>query len=231
MNGYRWAWRTCIRSQRRYAARFGFDYVCVDPPWTIPPADAAWLKLALLARVLERGHYAWTLFVDADAEVRAPCPDFRRSLADDCDVGLAAGHSGRPNSGVIVVRRGERSLAFVRAVLADHDGAVAPADAAPYENGHVIKHAPAHATVGRLERRWNNTLDPNLDDWIRHYTGPMRTHAPAGRRAVAAWRRLATWRGRIAGDSAPARDLRSLGERLERMTAALAQRYPVFDAT
>ena len=228
MNGYRWAWRSCLRSHRRYAARLGFDRACVDLPWTVTPAEAAWLKLRLLARALEDRRYAWLLFLDADAEVRPGCPDFRAVAVPGRDVYMAHGHSGRLNSGVIAVRRSDASRAFLRRILADCDGPVAPEDAAPYENGHVIKHGKADPVVGLLDRRWNNTVEPALGDHVRHFTGPMRAHGRVDRATAARWRRAAAVRERLAAVWTPPPPDGPLRERLDRLADAVAARYAVF---
>lgn len=227
MNGYRWAWRRCIRTHRRYAARFRFDYAHVDLPWTVSAAEAAWLKLVLLIRVLDAAASDWTLFVDADAELRPHCPDFRSVAAAGSDVYMAHGHSGRLNSGVIIVRRSDASRRFLRAIVADCDGEVAVPDAAPYENGHVIKHGKADPVVGLLDRRWNNTTDPDLDDYIRHFTGPMAARGGVDRATKERWRRVASMRSRLAV-WVPAPPAGPLGERLERLADAVVRRYPVF---
>lgn len=230
MNGYRWAWRACIRSHRHYAARFRFDYACVDLPWTVPAAEAAWLKLALIVRALEGGSYDWILFVDADARLQSRCPDFRDVAVQGHDVFMAHGHSGRLNSGVIVVRRSDASLRFFRDVVADCDGTVSTPDVAPYENGHVIKHGKADPVVGRLERRWNNTADPDLDDYVRHFTGPMSVGSRVDRTTRVRWKSVAAIRNRLAGAWAPALPSAPLGERLAWLVEAVASRYAVFEA-
>lgn len=229
MNGYRWAWRACVRSHRRYAARRRFDYAHVDLPWTVPAAEAAWLKLVLLIRVLDAAVYDWTLFVDADAELRPRCPDFRSVAVDGPDVYMAHGHSGRLNSGVIIVRRSDHSRRFLRAIVADCDGEVAAPDVAPYENGHVIKHGKADPVVGVLDRRWNNTSDVGLDDYIRHFTGPMAAQGGVDRATKERWRRVAAMRSRLAVWT-PGPPAGPLGQRLERLADAVVRRYPVFSA-
>lgn len=230
MNGYGWAWRSCIRSHRKYAERWGFDYACVDLPWTVCAAEAAWLKVSLIIRALEGGAYRWVLFLDADALVRSHCPDFRRVATPGRDVYLAHGHSGRVNSGVIMVRHSDESLRFFREIVSDCEGPVAGEDAAPYENGHVIKHGKAHPLVGLVERRWNNTAEPDLDDYIRHFTGPMAAQRWIARTASRRWRRAATLRNHILALWTPALPEGSLRTRLELMTAAAAARYRVLGA-
>ena len=147
--------------------------MCVDLPWTVSPAEAAWLKVPLIVRGLEGGYYPWVLFLDTDAQIRSHCPDFRCVATPGRDVYMAHGHTGRVNSGVIMVRLSAKSLRFFREIVSDCESTVPGEDAAPYENGHMIKHGKANPLVGLIERRWNNTVDPNLDGSVRHFTGPM----------------------------------------------------------
>jgi len=113
---------------------------------------------------------------------------------------MAYGHSGRLNSGVVMARQSDRSLAFFRAIIADCEGAVPSEDIAPYENGHVIKHGKADPVVGIIERRWNNTADPELDDPIRYFMGPMAIRIGGDRKArTRRYRRLGTLRNSVLG--------------------------------
>ncbi len=228
MNGYRWAWRSCIRSHRKYAERWSFDYGCVDLPWTVSPAEAAWLKVSLIIRALESGYYPWVLLLDADALVRPHCPDFRCVATPGRDVYMAHGHSGRVNSGVIMIRLSEKSLRFFREIVSDCEGMVPSEDAAPYENGHVIKHGKANPLVGLIERRWNNTADPNLDDYIRHFTGPMASQGRVDRKTRTRWQRAGAFRNKILALWTPALPEGSLRARLDLITEAAASRYEVF---
>lgn len=228
MNGYRWAWRSCLRSHRKYAERWRFAYASVDLPWTVSPAEAAWLKISLLIRALEGGYYSWVLWLDADAQVRSHCPDFRCVATPGRDVYMAHGHSGRVNSGVMMVRRSEKSLKFFRDILSNCESAVPDEDAAPYENGHVIKHGKANPLVGVIERRWNNTADPNLDDYIRHFTGPMAAQGRVDREARARWQRAGALRNKVLAVWRPALPEGSLRARLEFLTEAATSRYEVF---
>ncbi len=228
INGYGWAWSSCVCSHRKFAKRWTFDYACVDLPWTVSPAEAAWLKVPLLIRALEVAHYRWILFLDADTRIRCDCPDFRGVATTGHDVYMAHGHSGRLNSGVMMVRSSEKSLDFFRTVLSDCENAVPSEDAAPYENGHIIKHGKANPVVGILERRWNNTADRELDDYIRHFTGPMAVEGRITHKSRARWQRAAALRNKCAAlwtHSLPGGSLRA---RLECLADAVIARYSFF---
>jgi len=44
-------------------------------------------------------------------------------------------------------------------------------------NGHIIEHTNHCQFVSTLNRSWNNTYDPDLNDYIRHFSfGPLRTN-------------------------------------------------------
>lgn len=228
INGYGWAWSSCVRSHRKYANRLSFDYACVDLPWTVSAAEAAWLKVSLIIRVLELSRYCWVLFLDADTQVQHDCPDFRNVVSAGRDVFMAHGHSGRLNSGVILVRSSEKSLEFFRTVLSDCENAVSNEDAAPYENGHIIKHGKANPVVGLLDSRWNNTYQRERDDYIRHFTGPMAAEARISHKLRARWQRAAALRNKVAAlwtQSLPGGSLRA---RLDYLTDAVVARYSIF---
>ncbi|QCR41361.1 hypothetical protein C1N74_13660 [Microbacterium sp. SGAir0570] len=176
-NGYDIAYRRCIASQRSYAARLGVTYAAVTEPKRMPDtAISAWLKIPLLLQALEAG-YEHVAFIDADAEVRETAPDFRLELTGDADVAMALGRSGRMNSGVILARNGDGALEYFRRVMESIVEEI-PDEARAnlkYENGNVIYVTDQIGGVEVLDQRWNNTADPDLDDHVRHYTGPLRS--------------------------------------------------------
>lgn len=229
LNGYGWAWWACVRTHKQYAKRQGFSYACVDLPWTISATEAAWLKIPLIVRTLESSPYGWVFFLDADTLVRRQCPDFRSVATPGRDIYMAHGHSGRVNSGVIAVRKSEQSLQFFRNVVADCENTVPREDVAPYENGHMIKHGKASPVVGLLERRWNNTAEMELDDYIRHFTGPMAAQSNVSSKARTRCQLAAKLRNKILSLWTPAIPGGSLPERLDFLTDATLARYRAFD--
>ncbi len=176
-NGYGTAFLSCIASQRAYAKRIGADYVSVTKPSRIPAAAlSAWLKVPLMLHALESG-YDWVAYIDADCEVKPDAPDFREELASSPkQVFMALGRSGRVNSGVMIARRGDESEAYFSRVLASATENIPAEDRADlkYENGNVIYVTRLTDAVDTLPAEWNNSVDPGLRDYIRHYTGPMR---------------------------------------------------------
>ncbi|RFA22535.1 putative nucleotide-diphospho-sugar transferase [Subtercola boreus] len=176
-NGYDTAFLSCIASQRAYAKRLGAEYVSVNKPKRIEDtALSAWLKIPLMINALESG-YDWVVYIDADCEVKSTAPDFRHELADlEDDVFMALGRSGRLNSGVMMARRSDRSVAFFRRVLDSMTESIPGEDrlTLKYENGNVIFVARTSGGVAVIPSVWNNTIDPELSDNVRHYTGNLR---------------------------------------------------------
>ncbi|OAZ44270.1 hypothetical protein A9Z40_12835 [Microbacterium arborescens] len=178
-NGYGRAFASCIRSQRRYAARVGAEYVVIEKPnFVSHPALSAWLKIPVMLHALEAG-FDEVAYIDADCEVKEDAPDFADPLrASGEDVMMALGRSGRVNSGVMFARSSAASIGFfgrVRESLTEE----IPDDARAnlkYENGNVIYVAETAGGIGVLPVEWNNTVDPSLRDYVRHYSGPMSGH-------------------------------------------------------
>ncbi|WP_124391975.1 putative nucleotide-diphospho-sugar transferase [Rhodococcus wratislaviensis] len=138
---------------------------------------SAWLKVPLTLRALEMG-YENVAYIDADCEVRADAPDFRTVLSDSphASVFMANGRSGRLNSGVMFVRNSAVSRRFYGRVMQSMTEKIPEKDRAglKYENGNIIYCAAGNTDVNIMDARWNNTSQPELQDFIRHYTGPLR---------------------------------------------------------
>lgn len=89
---------------------------------------------------------------------------------------MARGRSGRLNSGVIFASNASGSRSFLRRVLASatEDVPLQHRKNLKYENGNIIYVAETYGGVGDMGIEWNNSIDPTLEDHIRHYTGDMR---------------------------------------------------------
>ncbi|AZS35899.1 hypothetical protein CVS47_00497 [Microbacterium lemovicicum] len=175
-NGYDTAFLQCIASQRAYARRIGVEYVAVTRPSRVEDtALSAWLKLPLAQAGLESG-YDWVMYIDADCEVSGLAPDFREGRDPNGSVFMADGRSGRVNSGVIMCRNTEAARTFLNLVIDSATSVVPPEDRLhlKYENGNVIFVDRVHGGVSPLSQEWNNASDPDLADFVRHYTGDMR---------------------------------------------------------
>jgi hypothetical protein len=180
-NGYDLLWASCIRSQRAYAERQGYQYRFVNRPrWTSLTRECAWLKIALVIAALKRG-YDWVFFIDADAEVKPNTPPIQSLEEAGKSVYLVPGWSGRPNSGVLIVKNTAEALALFERMLANATEPVPEEDSVGWgENGHVIHFAKNQPFVKLCDRAWNNNSQPDMEDYVRHYSnGPMRdTYVP-----------------------------------------------------
>lgn len=177
-NGYDKIWARCIDSQRRYAEKIGAKYVVVKEPRVIRvPALSAWLKVPLMKEGLNAGH-EWVAYIDADCEIKADAPDFREAIdvVADSSVYMANGRSGRLNSGVMFARSTSTSHKFYQRVLDSVTEEIPETARAglKYENGNIIYCAEGFEGLSVLDQRWNNSVDPDLADYVRHYTGPLR---------------------------------------------------------
>jgi hypothetical protein len=223
-NGYDRAYARCKASQVAYARRHGYEYVLVDHPrGRIEPALSAWLKVPTLRAALLAGH-DWVMYVDIDCEIQPGCPPIA-SAFDRQDAGkavlMANGRSGRLNSGVIVARRSPAAIDFLDRVMASATEDVPDEMRASlkYENGNIIWVAEGDASIGLLHEGWNNSQDPAMRDFIRHYTGPMRAHYP--RSVVAGGLSALRKRLRPAPRPQPVRRSLSFRADLDRLTAAV----------
>lgn len=167
----------CIASQRAYARKIGARFVLINKPARVSDtALSAWLKVPVMLHALQSG-YDWVAYIDADCEIRRDAPDFRAKLQDNQgDVFMATGSSGRINSGVMIARGSRNGVLFFERVLDSMTAKIPAEDRASlkYENGNVIYVNRVHGGVTILDSRWNNTHDPDLDDYVRHYTGKLR---------------------------------------------------------
>lgn len=175
-------WRFCIDSQIKYSRRYNFFSKVVDPIGI--EGHAKWAKLILALEILKDGHDV--LLIDADAEISHTCPSFIEILNEhiNYDIFIANGISGRPNSGVMILRGGTNSCAikFLEQILKARNTAVPKEDfvTGEGENGHVIhflKQEPYKSKYYELSQQWNCSLVSKARNaFIRHYTNDLRRH-------------------------------------------------------
>lgn len=170
-------WKFCLDSQARYAKRFGYDHVCNDRP--VAGLDAFWSKLHLALGYLNAG--SDVLLIDADAEITSRARPFTEVLRrfPTKDIFYVLGISGRPNSGVLMLRGGQsHAVAFLNVCLANVTMRLPKADRAPGENGHVIyflKKEPFASASHELLLRWNcSRVASAANAYIRHFTNELR---------------------------------------------------------
>jgi hypothetical protein len=178
LNSYDRMYQQCIESQREYAARFGYDYRLINKPQKTSITASAWLKIPLLIRALEQ-NYEWVAYIDADCEIKAKTPAIVNLAVKGKSLYMANGFSGRINSGVIIVKNTAAVKVLLQTIYQHCTENVPEADWG--ENGHIIHFASQWEGLQILDSRWNNNANPELDDYIRHYSagGPMRALYPA----------------------------------------------------
>lgn len=173
--GYDRAFARAVKTQRVYSARHGYAFTCIFKSGDLSLGrENIWLKaLAIYGALLEN---EYVLYADTDVAISEDCPPLTDAVSDENPIGLVAGHSGRVNAGVIIAKRTPASLAFFAEWIKSLGMPLAARhDVGWGENGHLIRLALKHR-ISLLDTRWNNTFRPELDDYMRHYTGPMRSH-------------------------------------------------------
>lgn len=175
LEGYSGLFRSCLKTQRDYCDRFGFDYVLIDKtPRTLLPIEAAWLKLFLLRSAL-KCDYRWIAFIDADCEMRMHAPSFVHDLEkfnNSKSIFLAHGFSGRINSGVIFTKNSKEAYEYLEKVIQNGDNPVSKEDKALYENGHMIHYGKNNPNIQIIESvKWNNNICLDKQSYIQHYSG------------------------------------------------------------
>jgi len=225
-NGFAHKFRPCLRSQQRYCERQGYAYVAATRPLRVPdPALSAWLKVPLLLAAI-RGGYDVVMYVDADCRIQDRAPAIEPFVNAEKDIHMALGRTGRMNSGVIVAKGGSGADRFLATTLdsATHDVPEADRARLKYENGNLIHVARRLGGVGILDPRWNNTENPDAEDYVRHYTGPMAARYHQRRFTTALLRAIATTID--PPRSQPARRPESFRRALDTLTRTTVARYP-----
>ncbi|CAN5415410.1 hypothetical protein BH10PSE2_BH10PSE2_09880 [soil metagenome] len=178
-NGYQWKYARNIASHRKYCEKYGFDYVILEHPgFTNLRRSSAWLKIIVIVALCQLAR-PWIFYLDTDVEVKDDAPDFRSLEKPGKDFYVSNGFSGRANSGVMIVKNTDAvrdlfSSMFVNATIR------VPGDdyvSGWGENGHVIHYSKTHPGTEVISNMWNNNIDPDMHDYLRHYSaGPMRKH-------------------------------------------------------
>ncbi|MGH1540591.1 MAG: hypothetical protein ACRBHB_09225 [Arenicella sp.] len=179
LNGYHWVYRDCIESHRVYAKRMGYEYHCISRPHVSKLGnECCWLKISILLRLL-RNDTSSVVVLDADAMISERAPSFDKVLAATEHLSMARGVSGEYNSGVMVIKNTDQTRHFFKQLLLRQGIKLGPDDPVGWgENGHIIDMLKTMPLASELPLTWNNTFNPSLQDYIRHYSnGPMRTSA------------------------------------------------------
>ncbi|WP_156126374.1 putative nucleotide-diphospho-sugar transferase [Hymenobacter sp. DG25B] len=172
LGGYALLFRKCINSHKEYCQKYGYEYKIIDKSKEdLTPSAAAWLKIVMIINALESG-YESVFFIDADCLVRSHTPPVEDVFTEGQSIYMANGHSGRLNSGIIIVKNTPEALDFFKNVLNNCEKPVPDEDFAIYENGHMIHYGKTNPAVGVIPYElWNNTVAIDERSYIQHYSG------------------------------------------------------------
>lgn len=176
MNGYQLIYKDYLKTHKNYAEAHGYQYIKVEKPsLSHIGSNCCWLKLTLLLEALEAG-YDKVFFIDSDAEIHKKTPSLNHFNDSKYCIYMAKGYSGRYNSGVIIIKNDPRSIKWLKKIISSYQKPIPDEDSVGWgENGHIIFHSKNVDFIKTLDTSWNNTFDPNLNDYIRHYNhGPFR---------------------------------------------------------
>jgi hypothetical protein len=176
LNGYQCLYKDCIASHQGYAKKHGYCYQVVSRPFiTNLGAECCWLKVTLTLAAFDAG-YKKVFFVDADAYINEEAPAIETTIQTDKYIYLAKSYTGRFNSGVMFMLNHEIAITWLKTVLSNRMTPLSDQESVGWgENGHIIKYSKNRTFIEVIDRRWNNTYDPDLDDYIRHFCfGPLR---------------------------------------------------------
>ncbi|MCK7616250.1 hypothetical protein [Roseibium sediminicola] len=183
------AFASAVNTHKKYSERFGYSYCCVSEDGnSLLGRENIWIKTLLFYGALLKNDYV--LYVDTDVEFKEICPPVTEAVSRDCPIGVVEGHSGRVNAGVIFAAQTPYSLKFFAQWVASLGKPLEPRhDVGWGENGHLIRLVEVFG-IEPLETRWNNTFDPDLDDYLRHYTGPLRSEYEFNSEEKVAWNNI-----------------------------------------
>jgi hypothetical protein len=177
LNGYQWMYKNELGTHKKYAEKQGYKHQAVTRPFVSAlGVECCWLKLTLMKTALLSG-YETVIFLDADTVVKANCPALSTIILDEKYIYMAKGYSNRFNSGVLIAKNNERTIAWLSRVIDSRFCTVKKENDVGWgENGHVIELSKGISFIQELDQKWNNTYNYQLDDYIRHSNfGPMRT--------------------------------------------------------
>ncbi|MFQ3193276.1 MAG: lipopolysaccharide biosynthesis glycosyltransferase [Colwellia sp.] len=177
LNGYQWMYKNELETHKSYAKKFGYSHQAVIRPYlSTLGVECCWLKLTLIRTALLSG-YDIVIFLDADTIVNASCPALNAVIQDEKYIYMAKGYSNRFNSGVLIAKSNKKTITWLTRVIDSRFSSIQDKNKVGWgENGHVIEFSQGVSFIKELDKKWNNTFDYQLDDYIRHFNcGPMRT--------------------------------------------------------
>lgn len=177
LNGYQWMYSKELASHKQYAKRNSYDYQAVTRPYfSALGVECCWLKLTLMRAALSAG-YQNVMFIDADATVKECCPPLDTLFSKETFIYMAKGYSQRFNSGVLIAQKNPQVIDWLTQVINSRMQPVLDENRVGWgENGHIIELSKGINFIGEIDKKWNNTDDPHLSDFIQHKNcGPLRT--------------------------------------------------------
>ncbi len=177
LNGYQWMYRRELQSHLQYAKKYRYVHQAVTRPYVSAlGVECCWLKLTLMRTALLSG-YDTVLFLDADTMVNPNCPAVTDVFETGKFIYMAKGYSERFNSGVLIARNNTQTIEWLTNVIDARCNKVEKENDVGWgENGHVIELSKGVPFIVELDKKWNNTADYHLIDYIRHRNcGPLRT--------------------------------------------------------
>ncbi len=157
-----------FQSRERWARAVGAHHLYVSESSagvTLDPQCAAWLRIPLMLQLRGRDIF----YLDSDCVIQPGCPSPANIAGGLSGFFIARGHSGRPNSGVMLMTRHEDGILRF---CAEHYLEPYPENcAAPWDNAYVIW-ASLTLPWRPLHPTYNATR--TTDALIVHHTGPNR---------------------------------------------------------
>lgn len=174
-DGYAALWDFCIESHRAYCKAHGIEYRLVRK--CLPGLNAKWSKLQIARDLLAEGYTI--MLVDADTRISQSAPHYNSTMTNKRKgIYAALGVSGRPNSGVLMLKggRSRQAIKFLDACLESRETPVSEENhvTSEGENGHVIEwlqKRPHSGNFQALDGRWNCTRVEGAEGaYIQHFT-------------------------------------------------------------
>ncbi len=173
LEGYKFLFKECITSHKRYCKEHGYDFVLIDDlNISLKPEESSWIKLSLVKNLLKS--YKYVVFLDCDCYIAPNTPPISALLENsNKSLFMAKGFSGRFNAGVIFFKSDEYTFRFLDDIKNAADFPVPDDCKAPYENGHIIHISNSY--LDKIEtlstELWNNNIELSDKSYITHYSG------------------------------------------------------------
>jgi hypothetical protein len=170
-------YKKCLKSQKTYCKRFGYDYVIDNSPLIEGQTNKEWTwkKHYTLDQYVDT--HDILILIDADCEIKNNAPPIE-SFLDDNSIYYVNGVSKRPNAGFMVFRNNEIRKKFHQELMTRRYRQVPNQYRVKSggDNGHVIWILDEmNENKKELPLAWNCSQPEYVDSaYIIHYTNHMR---------------------------------------------------------